>query len=173
MKNDEWWKLNGYGEYQSREEAIAVLRKRVRFETAGFNKPGEHFSPPAYTQEIRDATRIYTESWIIPMLDLLEQEPVPTDRARKAYMDEIQRLRLLVEETQVREARAIEECNRTKSRMLDYEQRKSEREAEMDDLRAQLDAANETILRQAQEAAEIRRALDAITTVAKPAEPAE
>jgi hypothetical protein len=51
--------------------ACNLLIKRVRFETAGFNKPGEYFSPPEYTEEIREATRIYTESWVVPVLEAI------------------------------------------------------------------------------------------------------
>ena len=53
------------------EKACQIIRKRVRFKTASITLPGN----PTFqndTQAIREATRLYVESWIVPLLDAIE-----------------------------------------------------------------------------------------------------
>ena len=54
------------------QDACRVLRARVRFENAGLRLPGNPFGSDQ-TAEIRKATRIYVESWIVPLLDAIEE----------------------------------------------------------------------------------------------------
>lgn len=53
------------------KKACQVLRKRVRFDGAGLRLPTTEF-PNDDTPAIKEATRIYTESWIIPLIDCIE-----------------------------------------------------------------------------------------------------
>jgi len=63
-------------------EACDLLIARVRFETAvlsfdrgvGFRKDN--------TQEIRDATRLYVETWVVPLLELIRDGKIAELRER-------------------------------------------------------------------------------------------
>jgi len=53
------------------EKACQIIRKRVRFKTAALTLPGN----PQFQNDapiIREMTRCYTESWIVPLLDAIE-----------------------------------------------------------------------------------------------------
>jgi hypothetical protein len=52
-------------------KACQVIRKRVRFDGASIALPTTAF-PGDDTKAIREATRIYVESWIVPLLDSIE-----------------------------------------------------------------------------------------------------
>jgi ubiquinone/menaquinone biosynthesis C-methylase UbiE len=52
-------------------KACRVLRYRVRFESAFLQLPCTS-SPGDDTKEIREATRLYMESWVVPILDMIE-----------------------------------------------------------------------------------------------------
>lgn len=56
-----------------RKKACQVLRRRARFENASIALPTTQF-PGDDTQAIREATRLYVESWIVPLLDAIESE---------------------------------------------------------------------------------------------------
>ena len=52
--------------------ACEYLRKKVRYESAGLRLPGnDNMNAPEDTPAIRAATRIYVESWIIPVIDAI------------------------------------------------------------------------------------------------------
>jgi hypothetical protein len=53
--------------------ACQVLRARVRFARASFTRPGEQMSDKEYSDEIREATRLHVETWIVPLLDTIER----------------------------------------------------------------------------------------------------
>jgi len=52
-------------------KACQVIRKRVRFDGASIALPTTPF-PGDDTKAIREATRLYVESWIVPLLDSIE-----------------------------------------------------------------------------------------------------
>lgn len=63
--------------------ACKLLRKRVQFENAGFRLPtdeemktgvvsGGGLSNAADTAKIKEATRLYIESWVLPLIDAIE-----------------------------------------------------------------------------------------------------
>ena len=52
-------------------KACQVLRRRVRFDGARISLPATPF-PGDDTAEIRAATKLYTETWIVPLLDAIE-----------------------------------------------------------------------------------------------------
>lgn len=55
------------------QKACQVLRRRVRFKEARLRLPGNHtLEYEADTEAIREATRLYVESWIIPIIDAIE-----------------------------------------------------------------------------------------------------
>lgn len=56
---------------QAIEKACQVLRLRVRYDGASLPLPGTPF-PGDDTHAIQEATRIYVETWIIPLLDAIE-----------------------------------------------------------------------------------------------------
>ncbi len=52
--------------------ACDLLISRVRFETAQFPPPGDRWTnKEEYTVEVREATRLYTETWIVPLLNAI------------------------------------------------------------------------------------------------------
>ena len=51
--------------------ACQILRQRVRFEGASIRLPTTQF-PDEDTEAIQDATRLYVETWIVPILDAIE-----------------------------------------------------------------------------------------------------
>jgi hypothetical protein len=53
------------------QKACQVLRRRVRFKTASLALPTTPF-PGHDTPAIRAATRLYVETWIVPLLDCIE-----------------------------------------------------------------------------------------------------
>jgi hypothetical protein len=59
----------------NKQEAIAkscqIIRKRVRFKTARMPLPGNDTFQDD-TPIIREATRLYVETWIVPLLDAIE-----------------------------------------------------------------------------------------------------
>lgn len=59
----------------TKQEAIAkacqILRKRVRFKTARLQLPGNDTFKDD-TPIIREVTRLYVETWIVPLLDAIE-----------------------------------------------------------------------------------------------------
>lgn len=52
-------------------KACQVIRKRVRFDDAVIALPTTPF-PGDDTKAIREATRLYVEAWIVPLLDSIE-----------------------------------------------------------------------------------------------------
>ena len=52
--------------------ALDVLRSRVRFETAALRLPGRELVRHNDTPLIREATRVYVETWIVPLIDALQ-----------------------------------------------------------------------------------------------------
>lgn len=55
------------------QRACKILRKRVRFERASFRLSGERMSSEADTAVIREATRLYMETWVVPLIDAIER----------------------------------------------------------------------------------------------------
>lgn len=58
--------------------ALQVLRKRVRFENANFHYVpaqviGSNVSSEDNTLAIRRATRLYVETWVVPILNAIEE----------------------------------------------------------------------------------------------------
>lgn len=53
------------------KKACQVLRRRVRFDGASIALPTTPF-PGNDTPAIREATRLYVETWIVPLLDSIE-----------------------------------------------------------------------------------------------------
>lgn len=53
-------------------EALQVLRARVRYRTASLRLPGSPF-PKDDTPAIQQATQLYVETWIVPILNMLER----------------------------------------------------------------------------------------------------
>lgn len=51
--------------------ALRLLRSRVRFRNAGFALPG--LKSEAATAAVREATSLYIESWVVPLIDALER----------------------------------------------------------------------------------------------------
>lgn len=51
--------------------ACEVLRARVRYEGACLRLPGTRFEDTD-TPRIQEATRLYVESWIMPIIDAIE-----------------------------------------------------------------------------------------------------
>ena len=60
------------------KEACRILLVKVRFERAGFTKPGEYMSDEIYTQEIQESTKRYTESWIVPIIEAIRDGDIKT-----------------------------------------------------------------------------------------------
>lgn len=52
--------------------AAQVLRRRVLLTDAALTRPGAYTSDAAYTQEIRAALRLYVRTWVLPIIDALE-----------------------------------------------------------------------------------------------------
>jgi hypothetical protein len=57
----------------ARKKACQILRKRVRYAGASLRLPGTPF-PDEDTDKIREATKLYVETWIVPLLDDIERE---------------------------------------------------------------------------------------------------
>lgn len=55
----------------TQRKACQVLRRLVRFKDAHLCLPGSNKDA---TDAIREATRLYTETWIVPILDALEPD---------------------------------------------------------------------------------------------------
>jgi len=55
------------------QRACKILRKRVRFESASFRLSGERMSSEADTAAIREATRLYMETWVVPLIDAIQK----------------------------------------------------------------------------------------------------
>lgn len=53
------------------QRACQVLRHKVRFKSAALRLPGQDIGADD-TEKIRDATRIYVETWIVPIIDAIE-----------------------------------------------------------------------------------------------------
>jgi len=73
------------------QDACQVLRYRVMFGDAVLRLPGSSVDKDD-TQLIRDATRLYVETWIVPVLDAIERGDTwslknQTCRCRKQRMD--------------------------------------------------------------------------------------
>lgn len=49
-------------------KACQVLRSRVRFKTARLGPMGTDLTP-----EIREQTKLYVETWIVPIIDMIER----------------------------------------------------------------------------------------------------
>ena len=64
------------------QKACQTLRDKVRFRTASFKLPGERMASEESTAIIREATRLYVESWIIPIIDAIEKGDTRTLRER-------------------------------------------------------------------------------------------
>ena len=62
---------------QTIQRACRLLRARVRFKNASFALGGV-MSNDADTERIRKATRLYTETWVVPLLDAIESGDTAT-----------------------------------------------------------------------------------------------
>ena len=51
--------------------ACQVLRSRVRYKSAWLHLPGPS-TKANDTEVIREATKVYVEAWIVPLLDMIE-----------------------------------------------------------------------------------------------------
>ena len=61
------------------QRACQLLKARARFERAAFRLPGSALSDADRdTKLIREATRLYTETWIVPLLDAIERGDLRT-----------------------------------------------------------------------------------------------
>lgn len=56
---------------KAERRALQLLRSRVRFRCAGFTLPG--VPSEAATAAIREATSLYMETWVVPLIDALER----------------------------------------------------------------------------------------------------
>jgi len=54
------------------QRACDVLRSRVRFETARLRFPSNHTMAQDDTPVIREATRLYVETWIVPLINAMQ-----------------------------------------------------------------------------------------------------
>ena len=54
------------------DKACEVLKNKVRFETASLTLPGSNMFDDD-TKTIRESTKLYTESWIIPIIDAIQK----------------------------------------------------------------------------------------------------
>jgi len=63
------------------QAACQVLRRRVRYRDAGLRLQPAEFDRDD-TAAIREATRVYTETWIVPLLDAIELN----DRSALAHL---------------------------------------------------------------------------------------
>lgn len=55
------------------QKACQVLRRKVRYKNASFSLSNEvGMWNPEDTEAIRKATKLYTESWVVPILDYIE-----------------------------------------------------------------------------------------------------
>ena len=52
--------------------ACDYLIKKVRMETAGFKRPGDFISSDEYTTEVKNATKLYFETWVIPVIKMIK-----------------------------------------------------------------------------------------------------
>lgn len=52
--------------------ACDVLRSRVRFETARLRLPGRENMAADDTALIREATRLFVETWVVPLIDAMQ-----------------------------------------------------------------------------------------------------
>ena len=53
------------------DQACEILLSRVRFQRADLRLPGTEF-PAEDTQAIQEATRLYVESWIVPIIQAIQ-----------------------------------------------------------------------------------------------------
>ena len=58
------------------QRACDVLRSRVRFETAHLRLPTSQLLSDNDTETIRKATRLYVESWIVPLINAMQNGKV-------------------------------------------------------------------------------------------------
>jgi len=56
--------------------ACDTLRSRVRFETAHLRFPSNHILATNDTPVIREATRLYVETWVVPLIDAMQRGDV-------------------------------------------------------------------------------------------------
>jgi len=54
------------------QKACQVLRNKVRYKKASFRLPGTSINDPDDTGKIRECTRLFVETWIVPILDGIE-----------------------------------------------------------------------------------------------------
>jgi len=54
-------------------KACQVLRGRVRYKQASLRLPGNGDISSSDTDVIREVTRVYVESWVVPIIDLIER----------------------------------------------------------------------------------------------------
>lgn len=52
--------------------ALQILRYRVKYSCASIRLPGSSFNDPPDTLAVQAATRLYVQSWILPLLDYIE-----------------------------------------------------------------------------------------------------
>jgi hypothetical protein len=63
------------------KHACEVLRRRVQYTDAGLTLPGNYInSTREDTEAIREATRLYVDSWILPIIDAIESGDTKTLR---------------------------------------------------------------------------------------------
>ncbi len=56
------------------QKACKYLKSKVRFETAGLILPGNDMNHSEKdTETIRQATKRYTETWVIPVIEAIEK----------------------------------------------------------------------------------------------------
>ena len=67
------------------KKACQVLRRKVRFDGAKISLPNTPFMSDD-TAAIREATRLYVESWIVPLIDCIESGDMTL--IKRYYADE-------------------------------------------------------------------------------------
>jgi hypothetical protein len=58
------------------QRACDVLRSRVRFETAHLQLPSSQIRMQNDTPVIRESTRIFMETWVVPLIDAMQRGDV-------------------------------------------------------------------------------------------------
>jgi len=65
--------------------ACRILRAKVRFAQASF---GDIHECDEVTKKIKDQTRLYTESWVVPLIDMIERGDMARLNRRLSGMNE-------------------------------------------------------------------------------------
>ncbi len=61
------------------QKACELLIRRVRFENASIRLPGHSLeSAVVDTQAVKDATKVYIETWVVPLLEAIRKGDTKT-----------------------------------------------------------------------------------------------